>query len=106
MAKWNRASVQHFEEQERTVRREISVRGGLGGGLLLRPRSGDPNASARYPACSARLLHRSMALSTLDVAMARSCVTDDAAVLTAVFGLASHIKPVHRAAAVRALGRI
>jgi uncharacterized membrane protein YkvA (DUF1232 family) len=31
--------------------------------------------------------------------------TDDAAVLTAVFGLASHIKPVHRAAAARALGR-
>src|SRR6476646_7232221 len=32
--------------------------------------------------------------------------TDDAAVVTALFGLASHIKPVHRAAAVRALGRI
>ena len=31
--------------------------------------------------------------------------TDDAAVLTAVFGLTSHIKPVHRAAAARALGR-
>ena len=31
--------------------------------------------------------------------------TDDAAVLTAVFGLASHIKPVHRAAAARALGK-
>jgi uncharacterized membrane protein YkvA (DUF1232 family) len=31
--------------------------------------------------------------------------TNDAAVLTAVFGLTSHIKPVHRAAAARALGR-
>jgi len=31
--------------------------------------------------------------------------TDDAGVLTALFGLASHIKPVHRAAAARALGR-
>ena len=31
--------------------------------------------------------------------------TDDAAVLTALFGLASHIKPVHRAAAARALGK-
>jgi uncharacterized membrane protein YkvA (DUF1232 family) len=31
--------------------------------------------------------------------------TDDAAVLTAVFGLTSHIKPVHRVAAARALGR-
>jgi len=31
--------------------------------------------------------------------------TDDAAVLTAVFGLASHIKPVHRAVAARALGK-
>jgi hypothetical protein len=31
--------------------------------------------------------------------------TDDAAVLTAVFGLGSHIKPVHRAAAARALGK-
>jgi uncharacterized membrane protein YkvA (DUF1232 family) len=31
--------------------------------------------------------------------------TDDAAVLTALFGLASHIKPVHRAAAAKALGK-
>jgi hypothetical protein len=31
--------------------------------------------------------------------------TDDAAVLNAVFGLASHIKPVHSAAAARALGK-
>jgi uncharacterized membrane protein YkvA (DUF1232 family) len=31
--------------------------------------------------------------------------TDDAAVLTALFGLTSHIKPVHRAAAARALGK-
>jgi uncharacterized membrane protein YkvA (DUF1232 family) len=31
--------------------------------------------------------------------------TDDAAVLTAVFGLSSHITPVHRAAAARALGK-
>jgi hypothetical protein len=31
--------------------------------------------------------------------------TDDAAVLTAVFGLTSHIKPVHRAAAARAPGK-
>jgi len=31
--------------------------------------------------------------------------TDDAAVLTAVFGLASHIKPVHREAAASALGK-
>ena len=30
--------------------------------------------------------------------------TDDAAVLTALFGLSSHITPVHRAAAARALG--
>jgi uncharacterized membrane protein YkvA (DUF1232 family) len=31
--------------------------------------------------------------------------TDDAAVLTAVFGVSSHITPVHRAAAARALGK-
>ena len=31
--------------------------------------------------------------------------TDDAAVLTAVFGLSSHITPVHRASAARALGK-
>jgi uncharacterized membrane protein YkvA (DUF1232 family) len=31
--------------------------------------------------------------------------TDDAAVLTALFGLSSHITPVHRAAAARALGK-
>ena len=31
--------------------------------------------------------------------------TNDAAVLTAVFGLSSHITPVHRAAAARALGK-
>jgi uncharacterized membrane protein YkvA (DUF1232 family) len=31
--------------------------------------------------------------------------TDDAAVLTAVFGLSSHITPEHRAAAARALGK-
>jgi uncharacterized membrane protein YkvA (DUF1232 family) len=30
---------------------------------------------------------------------------DDAAVLTTVFGLSSHITPVHRAAAARALGK-
>jgi hypothetical protein len=29
----------------------------------------------------------------------------DAAVITTVFGLTSHIKPVHRAAAARALGK-
>jgi uncharacterized membrane protein YkvA (DUF1232 family) len=31
--------------------------------------------------------------------------TDDAAVLTAVFGLSTHITPVHRAAAAKALGK-
>ena len=31
--------------------------------------------------------------------------TDDAAVMTAVLGLSSHITPVHRAAAARALGK-
>jgi uncharacterized membrane protein YkvA (DUF1232 family) len=31
--------------------------------------------------------------------------TNDAAVLTAVFGLSSHITPIHRAAAARALGK-
>jgi uncharacterized membrane protein YkvA (DUF1232 family) len=31
--------------------------------------------------------------------------TDDAAVLSALFGLSSHITPVHRAAAARALGK-
>lgn len=31
--------------------------------------------------------------------------TNDAAVLTAVFGLSSHITPVHREAAARALGK-
>ena len=31
--------------------------------------------------------------------------TDDAAVLTALFGLSSHITPIHRAAAARALGK-
>ena len=31
--------------------------------------------------------------------------TDDAAVITALFGLSSHITPIHRAAAARALGK-
>ena len=31
--------------------------------------------------------------------------TDDEAVLSALFGLTAHIKPVHRAAATRALGK-
>jgi hypothetical protein len=55
--------------------------------------------------CSACLLHRSMAHRPLTWLWRGLAFTDDAAVVTALFGLASHIKPVHRAAAVRALGK-
>ena len=65
-----------------------------------------PYARARYPTRSARRLHRPMALSISDLALAsRPCVTDDAAVPVALFGLSSHITPAHRAAAAKALGK-
>ena len=112
MATWNKASVQHFEEQERTVRRDFWT--------ALKQFAGrfpfvEDLVAAYYcaldPATPMRV--RGILLAALAYFIVRwryrtltwLAFTDDAAVLTAVFGLASHIKPVHRAAAARALGK-
>ena len=116
MTTWNRASVQHFEEEERTVRRDFWT--------ALKQFAGrfpfvEDLVAAYYcafdPATPMRV--RGILLAALAYFIVRwrcrpltwlwrgLAFTDDAAVLTAVFGLASHIKPVHRAAAARALGK-
>ena len=116
MPTWNRAFVQHFEEQERTVRRDFWT--------ALKQFAGrfpfvEELVAAYYcaldPATPMRV--RGILLAALAYFIFRwryrplswvwrgLAFTDDAAVLTTVFGLTSHIKPVHRAAAARALGR-
>ena len=116
MPTWNRASVQHFEEQERTVRRDFWT--------ALKQFAGrfpfvEDLVAAYYcaldPATPMRV--RGILLAALAYFIVRwryrplswlwrsLAFTDDAAVLTAVFGLTSHIKPIHRAAAARALDK-
>ena len=110
MAAWNRAFALSFQEQERTVIRDFWTAFKQFAGRLV---------AAYYcaldPATPMRV--RGILLAALVYLIFRwryrpltwlwrgLAFTDDAAVLTAVFGLTSHIKPVHRAAAARALGR-
>jgi uncharacterized membrane protein YkvA (DUF1232 family) len=116
MATWNMASVKHFEEHERTVRRDFWTALKQFAGRL--PFVEDLVAAyycALDPATPMRV--RGILLAALVFLIFRwryrpltwlwrgLAFTDDAAVLTALFGLTSHIKPVHRAAAARALGR-
>jgi uncharacterized membrane protein YkvA (DUF1232 family) len=115
MPAWNRASALTFQEQERTVIRDFWTALKQFAGRL--PFVEDLVAAyycALDPATPKRV--RGMLLAALAYFTFRRyrpltliwrglAFTDDAAVLTAVFGLTSHIKPVHRAAAARALGR-
>ena len=116
MAAWNRAFALSFQEQERTVIRDFWTTFKQFAGRL--PFVEDLVAAyycALDPATPMRV--RGILLAALVYLIFRwryrpltwlwrgLAFTDDAAVLTAVFGLTSHIKPVHRAAAARALGR-
>ena len=116
MATWNRASALSFQEQERTVRQDFWTTLKLFAGRF--PFVEDLVAAyycALDPATPMRV--RGTLLAALACFIFRwryrpltllwrgLAFTDDAAVLTALFGLTSHIKPVHRAAAARALGK-
>jgi uncharacterized membrane protein YkvA (DUF1232 family) len=116
MATLNTASALSFQEHERTVRRDFWTALKQFAGRL--PFVEDLVASyycALDPATPMRV--RGILLAALAYFIVRwryrpltwlwrgLAFTDDAAVVTALFGLASHIKPVHRAAAVRALGK-
>ena len=116
MASWNRVSTLTFQEQERTVIRDFWTALKQFAGRL--PFVEDLVAAyycALDPATPLRV--RGILLAALAYFIFRwryrpltllwrgLAFTDDAAVLTALFGLTSHIKPVHRAAAMRALGR-
>jgi uncharacterized membrane protein YkvA (DUF1232 family) len=118
MATWKRASVQHFEEQERTVRRDFwTVLKQFAGRLPFVEDLVAAYYCALDPATPMRV--RGILLAALAYFVFRwryrplawlwrfpgLAFTDDAAVLTAVFGLSSHITPVHRAAAAKALGK-
>ena len=116
MAAWNRASALSFQEQERIVIRDFWTAFKQFAGRL---QFVEDLVAAYYcaldPATPMRV--RGVLLAALAYFIFRwryrpltllwrgLAFTDDAAVLTAVFGLASHIKPVHRAAAARALGK-
>jgi uncharacterized membrane protein YkvA (DUF1232 family) len=116
MATLNRASALSFQAKERTVRRDFWTALRQFAGRL--PFVEDLVASyycALDPATPMRV--RGILLAALAYFIVRwryrplswlwrgLAFTDDAAVVTALFGLASHIKPVHRAAAARALGK-
>jgi uncharacterized membrane protein YkvA (DUF1232 family) len=109
MPAWNRASALTFQEQERTVIRDFWTALKQFAGRL--PFVEDLVAAyycALDPATPMRvrgMLLAALAYRPLTLIWRGLPFTDDAAVLTAVFGLTSHIKPVHRAAAARALGR-
>jgi uncharacterized membrane protein YkvA (DUF1232 family) len=116
MATWNRASALSFHEQERTVRRDFwSALKQFAGRIPFVEDLVAAYYCALDPATPMRV--RGTLLAALAYFIFRwryrplsllwrgLAFTDDAAVLTAVFGLASHIKPVHRAAAARALGK-
>ena len=116
MDAWNRAPALSFQEHERTVKRDFWTALKQFAGRL--PFVEDLVAAyycALDPATPMRV--RGVLLAALAYFIFRwryrpltllwrgPAFTDDAAVLTALFGLTSHIKPVHRAAAARALGR-
>ena len=116
MATWNIASALSFHEQEGTVRRDFwSALKQFAGRLPFVEDLVAAYYCALDPATPMRV--RGILLAALAYFIFRwryrpltllwrgLAFTDDAAVLTALFGLASHIKPVHRAAAARALGK-
>ena len=116
MVTWNSASALRLQEQERTVREDFwtAIKQFIGRLPFV-----EDLVAAYYcaldPATPMRV--RGMLLAALAYFIIRSryrpltwlwrglAFTDDAAVLTALFGLASYIRPVHRAAAARALGK-
>jgi len=116
MDAWNRAPALSFQEHKRTVKRDFWTALKQFAGRL--PFVEDLVAAyycALDPATPMRV--RGVLLAALAYFIFRwryrpltllwrgLAFTDDAAVLTALFGLTSHIKPDHRAAAARALGR-
>src|SRR4026208_1459587 len=116
MAAWNRAPALNFQEQERTVIRDFWTALKQFAGRL--PFVEDLVAAyycALDPATPMRV--RGILLAALAYFIFRwryrpltllwrgLAFPDDPAGLTAVFGLASHIKPAHREAAARALGK-
>jgi len=118
MSTWNQSTALWFREQERTVRRDFWAKLKHFAGQV--PFVEDVVAAyycALDPATPMRV--RGILLAALVYFIFRLRArpltwlsrfpalgfTDDAAVLTAVFGLSSHITPVHRAAAARALGK-
>ena len=118
MAAWNRASALSFQEQERDVRRDFwTALKRLAGHLPFVEDLVAAYYCALDPATPMRV--RGILLAALAYFIFRwryrpltwlwrfpgLGFTDDAAVLTAVFGLSSYITPVHRAAAAKALGR-
>ena len=118
MSTWNQSTALWFQEQERTVRRDFWAKLKQFAGQV--PFVEDVVAAyycALDPATPMRVRGillaalayfifrlRARPLTWLSRFPARG-FTDDAAVLTAVFGLSAHITPVHRAAAARALGK-
>jgi uncharacterized membrane protein YkvA (DUF1232 family) len=116
MATWQTASALSFPKLERAVKRDFWTALKQFAGLL--PFVEDLVAAyycALDPATPMRV--RGILLAALAYLIFRwryrpltllwrgLAFTDDTAVLTALFGLASHIKPVHREAAARALGK-
>jgi uncharacterized membrane protein YkvA (DUF1232 family) len=118
MGTWNRSVALHLQEQEQTVRRDFWSNLKHFAGQV--PFVEDLVAAyycALDPATPMRV--RGILLAALAYFIFRLRArpltwlrrfpglgfTDDAAVLTAVFGLSSHITSVHRAAAARALGK-
>jgi uncharacterized membrane protein YkvA (DUF1232 family) len=118
MGTWNQGTALWFHEQERTVRRDFWTKLKHFAGQV--PFVEDVVAAyycALDPATPMRV--RGILLAALVYFIFRLRArpltwlsrfpalgfADDAAVLTTVFGLSSHITPVHRAAAARALGK-
>ena len=118
MSTWNRSTALWFQERERTVRRDFWAKLKHFAGQV--PFVEDVVAAyycALDPATPMRV--RGILLAALAYFIVRwryrpltwlwrfpgLGFTDDAAVLTALFGLSSHITPVHRTAAARALGK-
>jgi uncharacterized membrane protein YkvA (DUF1232 family) len=121
---WNRTAPfdsntgSHFHEQERNVRRDFwSALRHFAGRLPFVEELVAAYYCALDPATPMRV--RGILLAALAYFIVRwryrpltwlwrfpgLGFTDDAAVLTALFGLSSHITPLHRAAAARALGK-
>ena len=117
MSTWNQSTALWFREQERTVRRDFWTKLKQFAGLPFVEDVVAAYYCALDPATPMRV--RGILLAALVYFIFRLRArpltwlsrfpalgfTDDAAVLTTVFGLSAHITPVHRAAAARALGK-